>query len=146
MPPVRIVIPGRPLPNLRARSRSFFKDGDLVTTHYTPEATRTERNWIRSFAARVMDGQPLLAGALDFRATYYRPVPASWSKRKRAAALAGEILPTSKPDLDNLEKMIDALAGIVWRDDAAITDKHTFKRYAERPRTVIEVRPVHVGR
>lgn len=143
---IRIIVPGAPVSNLRQRSRTFIVDGNAATHHYTPRTVREERAAIRQFASRVMDGVAPLQGAVDLRATFYRAVPSSWSRPQREKALAHALLPTTKPDFDNLVKMIDALKGVAWRDDAQITDCHLFKRYAAVPRTVIEVRNVHVGR
>jgi Holliday junction resolvase RusA-like endonuclease len=68
-------------------------------------------------------------------------VPASWSNKKRAKALAGEVMPTGKPDLDNLEKAIlDGMNKIVFRDDAVVCDVIKRKRYAETPRVQVIVR------
>ena len=49
------------------------------------------------------------------------PIPASWSARKRAAAITGDVLPTGKPDIDNLVKAaLDGVRGIVIGDDATL--------------------------
>lgn len=49
-------------------------------------------------------------------------------------------MPTTKPDLDNLEKNIkDALNGVAWHDDAQVCDVTKKKRYATR-RPYIEIR------
>lgn len=141
-PVVRVVIPGPPKAWKRAGHRTIQpKDGrKAFTTTFTDTDTRSEQAVLRSLAYDAMEGRPILQGAIDFRASFHMPVPASWSQKKRTAALAGKILPTVKPDFDNLSKMIDALKGVLWRDDALITDAHIYKRYSDRPRTIMEVR------
>ena len=63
-----------------------------------------------------------------------RMVPAaSASQKVRKAMLAGEAPPTKKPDADNLAKVVDALNGIVWKDDAQIVSLAVCKVYAETP-------------
>lgn len=58
--------------------------------------------------------------------------PKSFSKKRMRAALAGEIQPTAKPDVDNVAKTIlDALNGVAWRDDSEITSLIIMKTYAE---------------
>jgi Holliday junction resolvase RusA-like endonuclease len=48
-------------------------------------------------------------------------VPASWSGKKQRMALAGEVLPTSKPDVDNVVKAVfDGMNGVLWRDDVLV--------------------------
>jgi Holliday junction resolvase RusA-like endonuclease len=67
-------------------------------------------------------------------------VPASWSKRKRAAALEGEIKPTSRPDIDNFAKAAtDGMNGIVYVDDAQIVRLDAQKHYAETPGLLVYV-------
>jgi Holliday junction resolvase RusA-like endonuclease len=69
------------------------------------------------------------------------PVAPSWSRKKRQAALAGALHPTGKPDLDNCVKLLmDALNGILWRDDAQVTDIAVIKRYAEIAQTTLIAR------
>jgi len=70
------------------------------------------------------------------------PVPASWSRRKRADALAGVIRPTVKPDGDNIQKCCDAFNGVIWRDDAQVVTWTGRKIYGERPGLHIEVLPI----
>ena len=69
---------------------------------------------------------------VDIAAIY--PVPHSWSKRKQEEAIDNRILPMVKPDWDNIGKIVcDALNGIAYKDDAAITDATVCKRYGTRP-------------
>ena len=93
-------------------------------------------------AAQVMGGAPPLEGPVELRVTIYLPIPASWSRKRQQLALDGLLLPTTKPDWDNAAKITDAVNGILWRDDSQVTDAHIFKRYSDRPRVVIEVRPI----
>lgn len=143
---IRIVIPGVPKALERARHRLVTPRArkPFVAT-YTPAQTRSEQGAIKLFAQRAMEGRAPIEGPVDFRFTAFLPVPASWSQRKRAAALAGEILPVSRPDLDNYAKMKDALKEIVWRDDSQVTDEHLWKRYSDQPRIVMEIRPLAPG-
>lgn len=68
------------------------------------------------------------------------PVPASWSQKKQRMALAGEVLPTSKPDADNVVKaLFDGCNGSLWRDDVLVVDLRVRKRYAAVPCLRVEV-------
>lgn len=91
-----------------------------------------EGTWATA-ANSAMGGQPLMDGPIrvDIRARFLPP--ASASKKKREAMLAGQVFPTRKPDLDNIVKCLDALNGIVFRDDAAIVSIRATKIYAEKP-------------
>lgn len=112
---------------------------------FTDAKTRSELGAIKMFAAEAMKGQKPYDGAVILRLCAYRPIPASLSKKKTAAALAGEIAPTTKPDLDNYYKMVDALNKVVWIDDAQIVTAVVHKRYSDQPRLVIDVRSTSGG-
>src|SRR5262249_60600493 len=71
------------------------------------------------------------------------PVPASWSGRRRDAALRGEIRPTSRPDTDNyIKAALDALNTIVVADDSLVVDLVASKRYAPVPALTITITPL----
>jgi Holliday junction resolvase RusA-like endonuclease len=70
------------------------------------------------------------------------PIPKSWSKRRQEAALAGTERPTTKPDADNVAKVVaDACNGVVWVDDAQVVELSVSKRYSSTPGVMVEVRP-----
>lgn len=49
------------------------------------------------------------------------------------------------PDTSNLLKAIeDAFKGVIWADDARVSDHVLRKRYSIRPRLEIDVRPVEI--
>jgi Holliday junction resolvase RusA-like endonuclease len=109
---------------------------------FTPQKTLAYEGLVAHCGAAAMAGQPLVDGAVELRLLIDVQIPASWSKKKQAQALAGEILPTTKPDVDNVIKAIgDGLNGVVWKDDVQITDVITRKRYAEKPQVRVMVRP-----
>lgn len=96
---------------------------------------------MRLFASRAMQGREPLSGPIDLRIAAYMPVPASWSGRKRSLALDGGLMPTGKPDVDNIGKLVaDGLNHIVMRDDAQVVSLAIWKRYSAEPRVVVEVR------
>lgn len=48
--------------------------------------------------------------------------------------LAGKIVPTVKPDLDNISKVIlDALSGLCFYDDSQVVNEFIMKRYSVKP-------------
>jgi Holliday junction resolvase RusA-like endonuclease len=106
---------------------------------YTDAKTATAEAWVRTCAAKVHSGGPL-DGAVTVTIDLNLPVPASWSKKRRALALAGTMAPITKPDLDNVLKLVgDALNGIVWRDDRQIVRATISRRYAETAEAIITV-------
>ena len=70
-----------------------------------------------------------------------KAVPRSFTKKRKAAALSGVISPRTRPDLDNIAKIyLDALNGVVWRDDAAVTELSVEKIYGETDKVSVAVR------
>jgi Holliday junction resolvase RusA-like endonuclease len=113
-------------------------------TIYTPAETRAYQRAVALAAKVAMKGQGPLAGPLRLLVIAFMPVPASWSGRKRDAALAGTLRPTVKPDYDNIIKQMDALKGIVWTDDVQVVDGRAVKLYAENPRLRVEISQIEV--
>lgn len=132
------VVPGEPVGKGRPRA---FRMGNGIRMH-TPEKTTRYESLVALAARDAMAGRAPLEGPVAFDLTLVTVPPASWSKKKRAAALAGEIRPTTKPDWDNVGKAIcDALNGIAFLDDKQVTDACVRKRYGETPGARVWVMP-----
>ena len=70
--------------------------------------------------------------------TAYLPIPASASKKRKQQMADNEILPTVKPDADNVWKLCaDALDGVAFDNDKDIFFSQCVKLYSDRPRTEI---------
>ena len=100
---------------------------------YTPAETVNYENWIRvCFMEKYRGQEPLGKGVplcMYIRAMF--KIPASTSNKKREQMLKQLILPTKKPDVDNIFKIVsDALNGIVYYDDAQIVSGKVEKIYA----------------
>lgn len=131
--PIVIRLDGEPVGKGRPR---FVRE----TGHaYTPAHTRSYEVALRLAGQDAIGIREPLEGPLAVYVEALFPVPASWSKKKRAEALAGRVQPTVKPDADNLLKVLDALNEVVWRDDKQIVEAHVLKRYSAKPALVIEV-------
>ncbi len=133
--PLPIIIELAGEPKGKGRPRFVRKTGIA----FTPTATRNYEAGLRLAAQDAMAGRAPLDGPVIVTIDAFFPVPASWSRKKREAALAGSLLPQSKPDLDNLMKGLDSLNEVVFRDDKQITDATVRKRYSDRPRLRIEI-------
>ena len=109
----------------------------------TPQKTVAYEGLVAHAAQQAMAGRPLLEHAAGVNIFIDAPVPASWSGKKQRMALAGDVLPTTKPDADNVCKAIfDGLNGVLWRDDVLVVDLRIRKRYAAVPCVRVEVWPV----
>lgn len=140
-PMVTILLPGDPVPKGRPRFRIVKPKGrPQFVTVYTDKATADFEAALKSEGIRAMAGRAPLDVALTVMVDAFIEVPASWSAKKRAAAIAGDIPAVSRPDLDNYAKIaLDGLNKTVWTDDSLIVMLQTFKQYAEWPRLRVSV-------
>ena len=68
----------------------------------------------------------------------YFAIPKSFSKKKQNEAIEGRISPLTKPDADNIAKIIcDALNDIAYKDDTQIVELTIIKKYASEPKVKI---------
>jgi crossover junction endodeoxyribonuclease RusA len=95
---------------------------------------------IRSEAQDAMRDAPLLAGAVSIHAGFALPRPLSLPRRITQA--------DARPDLDKLARsLLDALTGVVIRDDAQVVALDVAKRYdSEQPGVAVSVRELPGGR
>jgi len=130
--PITIIIPGA----LRGKGRPRFGNGRT----FTDAKTQNAEAWIRHCAIEQA-GQPVLENALSVEIDIDIAVPASWPRRKREQALTGAVHAMGRPDVDNCSKLVlDALNGILWRDDAQICELSVTRRYADAPQATLKVR------
>lgn len=109
---------------------------------YDPKPTKAYKAQLHLLAIKKMQELKMepLEGALMINVVFYRNIQKSLSKAEHERRVSGKVLPTVKPDIDNYTKaFLDALNGVVWRDDAQITDKMTRKRYSDKPHIELEV-------
>ena len=65
----------------------------------------------------------------------FMEIPKSWSKVKRLEAEYGAILPTTKPDIDNIIKSaLDGCEGVVYYSDNQVTSVNAKKVYCHPAR------------
>lgn len=134
MEPIFIELCG--VPQGKGRPR-FARSGSFA---YTPSNTRKFEADLKYQAQEAMAGRPPVEGPLDCLVVALFPIPKRFSKKMKAAALAGQIRPTGRPDWDNIAKMLDAFKEVVWRDDTQVVDGRIRKLYSDRPALQILVR------
>jgi Holliday junction resolvase RusA-like endonuclease len=125
-------IPGEPVAKGRAR---FVR---ATGRAFTPRKTLNYEAVVKQYAADAMRGRKPFEGPirLTIRATFL--VPKSWSQKKKREAY----WKISKPDFDNIAKVVDAMKSIVWRDDAQVCDFSLQKRYGPVASLVVSVEPL----
>lgn len=129
---IRFTIPGNPVPKARPR----FANGHA----FTPEKTRSYEEMVRLFAMKAMRGKKMFTGAVSLSVTAFFPIPQSFTKAVREKAITGRFRHKKKPDWDNVGKIVsDALNGVVYADDAVVSDGAVKKRYSDFPRVEVYV-------
>lgn len=137
---VKLHIPGQPQGKGRARS-ARLPNGQTI--HYTPAKTRTYEGMIRTQAISAVGDQNPTESPVMLTLLCGYQIPKSWPRWKRDMALAGQIVPTVKPDTDNVLKAVkDALNSVVWRDDCQVVSTIKDKIYTDNPFVSIEVATV----
>lgn len=131
-------IDGVPVPKGRPRLTTI----NGMARAFTPKKTRDYEDDVRAAAIAAMseDGLMLFDRPLCVKVDIYLPIPKSWSKKKHQDAMDGKVVPTKKPDIDNVCKCIlDAMNKVVYVDDAQIVDFYAKKRYWFKPRVDVQV-------
>ena len=123
-------------PQGKARARTFYHEGAKRVVSMTPEQTVNYENLIKLSAPQGIyyENEPL-----SIIICAYFEIPKSTSKAKRAAMENFAILPTVKPDADNILKVVcDALNGVLYHDDKQIVSAIVQKYYTKlEPKLVI---------
>ena len=122
----QVVVELAGVPVGKGRPRFIRKTGHA----YTPQKTLNYEGALRVGATEAMAGKPPIEGPVMVEVVASFPVPPSWSKKKKALALAGAVRP-GRPDIDNQLKALDAFNEIVWHDDAQIAEARLSKVYGE---------------
>ena len=125
-------VPGAP----RGKGRPRFSRGGFA---YTDKKTAAYESLVAlAFTAAYPDWVPT-EDPVEMQFMAYFPIAKSWSKKKKAEAIAGAIRPTGRPDTDNIAKVKDALNGIAYKDDAQVITEHIEKWYSDVPRLEIKI-------
>lgn len=144
---VEFTVPGEPKGKGRHRTRiATSHAGKQFVATYTPKETASYENLVRLMASEAMAGRPpIQEGGVSLVLSVALSVPRSWSGKKQARALLGEIMPTGKPDLDNIEKaVLDGMNKVVFRDDSQVCRVTKSKRYGATPGVHVSVEPIGV--
>lgn len=124
-----MVIKGTPIAKARPR---FTRTGHV----YTPDSTKQAEQAIAIAWIATANHRAPHAGSVQLRLQFVFTAPASWPKWRRERAAEGRIPHTTKPDLDNLTKLVkDALNGRAWIDDSQVVNTHARKDYGPEPLT-----------
>lgn len=157
---IRFTIPGDPISQARPR---FTTRGGFVSTYDTKEC-RNYKKYVRMIALEEAKKCGWISKELPLKmsiSVYFEP-PKSWSNKKKQAAISGELFHTSKPDVDNLSKIImDALPDKnlsrkrvdptsvdpgLYHDDKQIVLLAVRKMYSDTPRVEVVLDTLEHGK
>jgi Holliday junction resolvase RusA-like endonuclease len=135
---ITLTISGKPMGKGRPKFRST---GKYVQT-YTPTETANYENLVR-LCYMQQYGNNLAFGddeELEARITAYYDIPKSYSKKKTQQAICNAINPITKPDTDNIAKIIlDSLNSVAYHDDSRVVNLVVKKRYSDNPRVEVTI-------
>jgi len=130
MTKVEFTIPGK----AKAKGRPRMTRRGRV---FTPQDTIDYENYIR-VCYQQERGEVFLEGPLCAQVIVYHKIPKAMPKYKQVKALDGTMLPTMKPDLDNVAKVVlDSLNNVAYSDDSQIVILHVERHYALKPKVVV---------
>ena len=131
---IKFTIPGDPHGNQRAADGKHGK--------YLPGKSRKYQETVAwNFRKALGRAVSPTKKPVEVYILAFYPIPNSWPQWKKQAAIDGDILPTVKPDVDNIEKAVyDGLNEVAYLDDAQIVNVNGFlKRYATQPRVEVTI-------
>lgn len=134
---ITFTVPGEPRGKGRPR---FSKNGHA----YTDSETKAYENKIIAYyrkahgAARTADTAFVTVDVIA-----YLPIPKGATKTQAAGMAEKKILPSRKPDVDNILKVVlDALNGVAYKDDARVHKTSCVKYYSAEPRLEVTIKAV----
>lgn len=127
---IKFVVPG--IPTAWARTSSNGR------VRFTPQKQRIAGGVIQIIAADAMAGRAPLEGPVSMSVIAVWPWPKAMTERKRG--VAGSHFRTSRPDADNVAKLVaDALIGICYLDDAQIVELRVLKQFGRSAATFVRI-------
>ena len=127
---IKFIIPGPA--QAKQRPRVNRNTGRI----YTPGATHKYEKIVKESYG---DNPCFEDQFISIKIVFKFEVPKSYSKKKRAEALAGDLRPT-KADIDNyIKSVLDGLNKVAFLDDRYICSIEASKIFAEEAETIVEI-------
>lgn len=121
-------------PQSKERHRSAIVKGGIH--NYTPAQTKEYEERVQVMYLQAYGWR--LYGPIKAEITAFYKIPDSWPQKRKMEAYKGLQRPQTKPDCDNIAKVIlDALNGTAYEDDKQVIILHVEKYYADVPRVEV---------
>ena len=126
----------------KGKGRPRFSKGRV----YTPAETIQYETVVGLSYRNVAKGYKFTSPVRVTIKAFHKP-PKGKAKKVVEDMLDGRILPTKKPDADNVAKIIlDGLNKVAWDDDTQVVDVMVTKRYAEDPLVAVIIEEIDAKR
>ena len=136
---IRFVIEGEPKGKGRPR---FTKTGRVYTPADTAEYER-----LVAFCYKMASAGYKFTSPVKVTVNAFHKPPKGKSKKVVGDMLSGHILPTKKPDADNVAKIIlDGLNHIAWDDDTQVVEITVTKGYNPDPFVAVKIEEIDAER
>lgn len=133
---IEFTVPGDP----RGKGRPRFSRVGKFTKTYTDAKTKAYEELIADAARRAMIPDEPLETPVGVHMEINVPIPSSYSNKRKMDCLRGIEMPCKKPDIDNIAKgVLDAMNGIVYKDDVQVIRLSLRKNYSIEPGIYIVV-------
>lgn len=126
---ITFIVEGKPQAKARARTVRNKYTGKVHS--YTPDGTSSYEDLIR-WSFKAAGGKYMGDKLIEASIQAFYPIPKSCTKKNRLAIMQDEIRPQTKPDCDNIIKIVlDALNGVAYYDDKQVICVSCNKYYGE---------------
>lgn len=127
----------------KGKGRPRFKKSGYA---YTPEDTISYESIVGLSYRKSAMGYKFTSPVRVTVRAFHKP-PKGKSKKVVEDMLNGHILPTKKPDADNVAKIVlDGLNKVAWEDDTQVVEMMVIKRYSEEPMVAITIEEIDAQR
>lgn len=136
---VAFTVHGMPVP--QGSKRSFtLPSGRSVLVDSNHARLRSWRANVASAAAEAMSRHRLFLGPIALKVEFGFPRPASHFRRDGSLKPSAPAYHIQRPDIDKLMRaLLDAMTGVVFRDDAQVFQSSEVRLWAESARATVHI-------
>lgn len=107
---------------------------------YTPNKTKEYEELAKQYFVLKYPRHIPIEGRVKVSIIAYFKIPKGTNKKNEELMLSGNISPTKKPDIDNIEKIVlDAMNSLAFKDDNQITKLEIEKVYSEEEKVYVKI-------